>query len=230
MSPPPRQLTLDLPHAPSFARDDFLTAPSNRDALAAVERWPDWPGQMLLLVGPEGSGKSHLAAIWAGRTGATIVKMDALTESSFASFAQSPALAIEDIDRFGDQEERLFHLLNMALNSKIWMLLTARSPADAWGFRTPDLVSRLRLAPIARLEAPDTELVEAVLFKLFSDRQLNVDSKVVAFIASRIERSLGVARSLVAALDSEALAQGRRVTRGIAAELLQTCSDPDPLP
>lgn len=218
MTTPPRQLILDWPHQPSFAREDFLSAPSNREALNAIDRWPDWPGRMLLLAGPVGSGKSHLAALWAKTAGAAIVDGENLgAESS----VQGSALLIEDADRVGDAEERLFHLINSVLQTEAWVLLTARQGPDAWGLKIPDLLSRLRLAPVVRLDLPEIELTEAVLFKLFSDRQLQVEPHVIAYIARRIERSLGVARRVVAVLDREALAKGRRVTRAMASDLMR---------
>jgi chromosomal replication initiation ATPase DnaA len=220
----PRQLILDWPHHPSFAREDFLSAPSNREAMGAIDRWPDWPGRMLLLVGPEGSGKSHLAALWAETAGAIAVRGESLAEESARVSIEGATLLIEDADRVGDAEERLFHLLNAALHTAAWVLLTARQDPDAWRLTIPDLLSRLRLAPVLRLEAPDIELIEAVLFKLFSDRQLQVRPRVVAYIATRIERSLGTARRLVATLDQEALAKGGRVTRAMAAEVMRDIS------
>ncbi len=217
----PRQLTLDWPHPPSFAPEDFLPARSNREAFEAIARWPDWAGPMLLLVGPEGSGKSHLSALWAEKAGATVVQASSLGDGEFMTGVESPAILIEDADRVGAAEERLFHIVNAALQNQSWTLITARAAPDAWNLQTPDLLSRLRLAPMVRLGSPDLELTEAVLFKLFSDRQLTVEPRVVAFIALRIERSLAAARQIVAALDQEALAQGRRVTRAMAAEFLR---------
>jgi chromosomal replication initiation ATPase DnaA len=221
MTGPPRQLTLDWPHQPSFALEDFLAASSNREALSAIARWPDWVGRMLMLVGPEGSGKSHLAALWADRAAAAMVRAEQLGEARIETYAKAPAILIEDADRVGDAEARLFHLVNAALQSQSFILVTARAAPDAWGLQIPDLLSRLRLASLVRLGAPDLELIEAVLFKLFSDRQLLVEPRVVAFIAPRIEQSLAAARAVVAALDREALSRGRRVTRAMAAELLR---------
>ena len=104
----PRQLTLDWPHQPSFAREDFLAAPSNREALRAIEQWPDWAGRMLLLVGPEGAGKSHLASLWAETAGAVVVRGEALEGAGVEIGAQSSALLIEDADRIGHAEDLLF--------------------------------------------------------------------------------------------------------------------------
>jgi chromosomal replication initiation ATPase DnaA len=219
-----RQLTFRWAHPPSFAREDFLAAPSNRDALRAIDLWPGWAGRMLMLIGPEGAGKSHLGAIWARAAGAITLRGEELDERSVEACAVARAALVEDADRAGRAEALFFHLLNAALQNGVWLLLTSRAAPDAWGLKTPDLLSRLRLAPVVRLDAPDTELTEAVLFKLFSDRQLQVDSHVISYLALRIERSLGAARELVATLDNEGLTQGRRITRAMASNALQEMS------
>lgn len=221
MMAPPRQLTFRWSHSPSFAREDFLSAPSNRDALAAVEFWPNWAGRMLMLVGPEGAGKSHLGAIWARAADAITLSGEGLDERSIQACARAHAVLIEDADCATRPEALFFHLINAALQNNAWLLLTGRTAPDGWGLNTPDLLSRLRLAPVARLDSPDIELTEAVLFKLFSDRQLQVDPRVISYIALRIERSLGAARALVDTLDNEALTQGRRITRTMANNALR---------
>ena len=219
--PPSRQLTFRWPHSPSFAREDFLPAPSNLEALKAIQLWPNWAGRMLMLVGPEGAGKSHLGAIWARAAGATSLTGEELDEQSLEACAGASAVLIDDADRASGAEALFFHLINAGLQNNVWLLLTSRTAPDAWGLNTPDLLSRLRLAPIASLAAPDIELTEAVLFKLFSDRQLQVEAHVIAYIALRIERSLGAARELVEMLDNEALTQGRRITRTMASDALR---------
>jgi chromosomal replication initiation ATPase DnaA len=221
MMSPPRQLTFRWPHSPSFAREDFLAAPSNLDALVAIELWPNWAGRMLMLIGPEGAGKSHLGAIWARTADAILLAGRELDEQSLEACAHAHAVLIEDADCATRPEALLFHVINAAMQNNAWLMLTCRTAPDAWGLGTPDLLSRLRLAPVVGLAAPDIELTEAVLFKLFSDRQLQVEPHVIAYIALRIERSLGAARELVAMLDNEALTQGRRITRAMASDALR---------
>jgi len=212
-----RQLPFDLPHEPSFAREDFLESPANAEALRAVEAWPNWAGKMLLLVGPAGAGKSHLGAIWAHKARARTVE----AARQLVDIGDFPAVLIDNADRIGANEAGLFHLINSALAAGVDLLLTARTAPDSWALNTPDLISRLRLAPIVRLHAPDDDLARAVLFKLFADRQLAVDPSVVAYIALRIERSLGAARAIVETLDREGLARGRAVTKAMAGEVLR---------
>jgi chromosomal replication initiation ATPase DnaA len=214
----PRQLPLALPHEPSFAREDFLLAPANAEALRAIDAWPDWAGRMLLLSGPAGSGKSHLGAIWARAAGAAIVEAAALIEGRPVELARSHAILIENVDRVGPAEANLFHFMNLARQNDAFVLLTGRGAPDGWGLQKADLRSRLRLAPIVALGEPDEQLARAVLFKLFSDRQITVDPSVIGYIALRLDRSLGAARAIVEALDKEALSRGRAVTRAMAAE------------
>jgi len=216
-----RQLPLDLPHAPSFAREDFLKAPANADALRAIDSWSGWPGRMLLLVGPAGSGKSHLGAIWAQTAGAATIPAEALAGTDPLAHAQRGAILVEDADRVGAGEAALFHLINLARERGAHLLLTARRSPGAWGLAMPDLRSRLRLAPVVALGEPDADLARAVLFKLFSDRQLAVEPAVIGYIALRIDRSLGAARAIVDALDREALARRAPVTRAMAAQLFR---------
>lgn len=215
------QLTLDLELPAHFGRDDFLVASANAAALRMIEAWPDWPDQLLLLLGPAGAGKSHLAAIWAARADAETVAIRTLAEADLFALAEKPALVLEDAEEIGAAEAPLFHLINLVRERKASLLLTARQRPAAWGVETPDLLSRLRLAPVVELEPPDDALLKAGLVKLFNDRQLSVDTAVVDYIALHIDRSFDIARRIVALLDREALARGGKVTRAMARALLR---------
>jgi chromosomal replication initiation ATPase DnaA len=216
----PRQLPLPLPHSPSFAREDFLAAASNAAALALIESWPGWPAPLMLLVGPPGAGKSHLASIFAKVSGARSLSGRDLVALDPDEAARGPALALDDADEESGAEAAFFHLLNFARARGVAVLMTAKAAPDFWGLATPDLLSRLRLAPMVEIAPPEPELIEAVLAKLFSDRQISVEPSLTAYIARRLDRSLGAARKLVETLDVEALAQGHKVTRAMAAAAL----------
>lgn len=215
------QLALDLELPAHFGREDFLAAPANASALHMIEAWPDWPDQLLLLLGPPGSGKSHLAAIWAKRADAETVAVKTLGETDLFALAEKPALVLEDAEEIGAAEAPLFHLINLVRERKASLLLTAQQRPASWGLATPDLLSRLRLAPAVELEPPGDALLKAGLVKLFNDRQLSVDAAVVDYIALHIDRSFDIARRIVALLDREALARGGKVTRAMARALLR---------
>jgi chromosomal replication initiation ATPase DnaA len=217
----PRQLALALDHAESFAREDFLPGPCNAAALALIDRWPDWPAQTVALVGPEGSGKSHLAAIWAGVAGARFLAGRALATALLPAALATGALVVEDLTAGQFDERALFHLLNLAREEHAFVLLSARTAPGGWKLAVPDLASRLKALPVVTLTAPDDVLLRGVLVKLFADRQLAVDESLVGYLAKRIERSIAAARAVVTELDREAMRQQRPLTRALAAELLR---------
>lgn len=220
-APPPRQLVLDLAARPALGRSDFFVSPANALALAQVDAWPAWPGRRLAVAGPEGSGKTHLAHVWAARSGARLIGAEELPDLDLAAVPEDAAFAVEDADGlFGPAaEEMLFHLCNR-LAARGSLLVTGREPPARWPLRLPDLASRLAVAPVARLELPDDDLLAAVLAKLFADRQLIVAPEVVRYLAVRIDRALAAAERVVAAIDRTGLAERRPVSLRLAGEVL----------
>ena len=217
----PRQLAFTLPHAESLTRDNFLEGPANAAGLALVDSWPDWPNPVMLLVGPEGSGKSHLAAIWAEQAGARSISAHALTAAAVPGALATGALVVEDLKSPDLDERALFHLMNLAREDAAFILITARAPLTTLEIELRDLRSRLRAVPTVSLLPPDDQLFRALIVKFCADRQLTVDETVVSYLASRIERSYAAVRQAVELLDSEALRLGRPVTRALAADLLR---------
>ncbi|HEY4142840.1 MAG TPA: chromosomal replication initiator DnaA [Pseudolabrys sp.] len=217
----PRQLVLALDHAVSFAREDFLGGPSNAAALSLIESWPDWPNRVMALIGPEGSGKSHLATIWAEIAGARILSAKLLPETDLPSAFATGALVVEDLDPTDLDERALFHLINMAKEQHAFVLLTARKAVAGFPVAIRDLASRLRALPSVLLSAPDDSLLRSLIVKLAADRQLTVDEPLVNYLANRIERSFAAAHGAIEQLDKEALRQHRPVTRALASELFR---------
>lgn len=215
-----RQLAFDLPHPETYRRESFFVSPANAAALAAVEADAGWPGGKLVLAGPAGAGKTHLAHLWVAASGARLIAARQLRSDSLRDLG--PRVAVEDADEVAGEpaaEEALFHLHNLILPAGR-LLVTARTPPRDWGLRLPDLLSRMQAAGLARLDEPDDALLSAVLVKLFADRQIAVPLALIGWLVSRMERSIAAARDLVARLDARALAEGRPVSRALAAELL----------
>jgi chromosomal replication initiation ATPase DnaA len=223
----PRQLTFDLPLQASFDPEDFFVSACNEAAYAFLEAWPDWPQPAALLLGPAGSGKSHLAAVWAARSGAVTLGRARLSEAGIHDLADRPAVVLEDCDDPGD-EALLFHLLNAMRERGAFLLMTAARPPELWELRTPDLLSRLRLAQRISIEEADEALLGALLVKFFVERQMVVDTAVVEYVRPRIERSAAAARSFVETLDREGLSRRRRITRAFVAEVLRGGDEDDP--
>ena len=212
----PAQLPLDLKSEPSHERDDLVVGPSNALAVAAVDSWPAWPHPVMLIVGPPGSGKTHLARIWARHAQARALAPEACEPVGGADFA----VLAEDIDRAGFDESVLFAQLNAARLGDGFVLATARSRPDETGVRMPDLLSRLRAATVLELAAPDEGLVAAVLVKLSADRQIALDPRLASYAAMRMERSLAAAADMVERLDFAALAARERFTRSLVRRIL----------
>jgi len=217
----PRQLVLALDYATSFARDDFMAGPSNTAALKLIESWPDWPSRVMALVGPEGSGKTHLASIWSEAAGARVLGSRLLEHGDLPAALATGALVVEDLEPENLDEPALFHLLNLAREEHARVLITSRAQPASFPVAIRDLGSRLRAIPVVTLSAPDDALLRALIVKLAADRQITIDETLVSFLMNRIERSFAAARAAVTKLDEEAMRQHRPVTRALAAELFR---------
>ena len=220
MSAVPDQLILDLPHRPALGVEDFLVSRSNRAAADVVDRWPEWPQSSLLVVGPAHAGKTHLANVWRLKSGATRLEAPDLRDADVTEVAGRRAVLVEDLHCGVGDERVLFHLLNLVREHKLSMLLTSRMPAGELAVSLPDLRSRLRALPFITIDPPDEALLKAVLVKHFMDRQLAVEPHVIGYIALHMERSMEAAATIVADIDSAALASHRKITRALAAEIL----------
>lgn len=216
----PRQLVFDIVPRPAYGAEDFLVSQANEEALAMVERWPDWPHWALVIAGPAQSGKSHLAAVWKLRSNAETVSADALTPGLVDTLRERGALVIEDLQKGISDEALLFHLLNVAREHKLSILMTSQTAPGDLAIRVPDLRSRLRAIPVASIAAPDDALLKALLVKHFADRQLSVEPHVIDQLAMRTDRSFAAVADIVAAIDERALAAKRPVTRVLAREVL----------
>ncbi|WP_342666023.1 HdaA/DnaA family protein [Skermanella stibiiresistens] len=221
----PAQLPLDLGHRAAMGADDFLVAPSNEAAVSWLDLWPNWPAPALVIFGPAGCGKTHLAQVWRARTQAPRVEPGELEIDTLPQLlARTSTVVIDNADSgTGDAriERALFHLYNLARESGGHLLLTAESAPAHWGIKLPDLRSRLLAAPAVAVGAPDDALLAAILVKLFADRQVRVGADVVGFLVTHMERSFDAARRLVADLDAAALAARRRITVPLARRVLE---------
>lgn len=222
----PRQIPLALPARAALGRADFFVSPANDLALAMIDDWHDWPEGKLVLTGPEGSGKTHLAHVWAAQSGAVIVAGAGVGAQDTAALPPGGSVVVDDADRTppGDQAA-LLHLHNHVLARGGRILFTARRAPLHWPVTLPDLASRMHASATVALLAPDQVLLSAVLVKLFSDRQVRVTPALITYLVGRMERSLAEAGRIVARLDALALARGGAITRALAAEVLDNPQD-----
>ncbi len=219
-----QQIPLDLGNRVALARDDFLVAPNNQDAVAWIDLWPEWPAPCLVLYGGVASGKTHLGAVWAERSAAVCIKASDINEDVIRDIANMKHnIIIEDGDALIGNlvgEKGLFHLYNIFKEEGRSFLLTVQAPPVRRSFALPDLASRLRAAPSVAIREPDEQLLSAVLVKLFSDRQIRVGADVLHYILPRIERSFEAVRDLVEEADKRAMMEQRKISIPLLRDIL----------
>jgi chromosomal replication initiation ATPase DnaA len=213
------QLPLQFSHDAARGRDDLLVSERLAAAVSVVDEWPNWPSPVIVLAGPVGSGKSHLAHIWREHSGA--VEIHPENGSGASEIAAGGPVLFEDADRRGFDDTELFHVINSVRQHGHSLLMTSRLWPISWPVALADLKSRLKAATVVEIGEPDEDLLAQVIIKLFADRQLNIDDKLVGYIVNRMERSLGAAQSIVDRLDRLALGRGTRINRSLAAEVLE---------
>jgi chromosomal replication initiation ATPase DnaA len=216
MKPPPQQLVFDLPHRSALGLEDFLVSGSNETAIELIDEAVAWPNGAALVVGPAGSGKTHLADVWRAKSQASLLRAAEASEAALQDAAAIGAVVVEDLDRGIADEAALFHLLNMSRQGRIRSLFTSRLAPGDLEILLADLRSRVRALPIAQIAPPDEALLQAVLVKLFCDRQLAVEPEVIAYLIVRMERSMAAANDIAAEIDRLGLAMRRKVTKQLA--------------
>ncbi|HHG90675.1 MAG TPA: hypothetical protein ENJ90_09400 [Devosia sp.] len=223
MSPDPKtehkQLALDLGHATSFAQADFIVTEANRLAYNHIVSFPRWATPLSLVTGPAKAGKSHLACIWSRRAQALVPGVDEI-EGVAKDGGQGPVV-LDDVDRAGIEERALFHLLNQSIRDRRPLLMTAREPILAWPYATDDVKSRARLAAHFTVQGADDAQLAQMFVKLFNDRQVSVDPKIISFLVARMERSPEEVVILTKLMDELALSRSKPITRTIASEVLE---------
>ena len=221
-----RQIPLSLPVRVAYGREDFMVAPCNAEAVAWLDRWPDWPTPFLVVHGPAGSGKTHLAHVWQARSGAAVAAARDLRREDVPDLLKDRRAVLVDDAEACPQPDALLHLYNLCREESVFLLLTAARPPARWDLTLRDLASRLRTVPAVALTPPDEDFTATLLVKHLADRQLQIPPEVVSYVLPRLERSFGAARDFAAAVDRESLAERRPVTIPLARRVLARMREP----
>jgi DnaA regulatory inactivator Hda len=219
-----QQYPLPLPCREAMEADDFMVADSNREAIAWIDRWPDWPSHCLVIYGPAGAGKTHLANVWRTKSQGALADVAHLADDPATLALSAKAIGIDGAEMAAGaaaREQGLFHLYNMLRENGGTLLLTAHRAPAQWNIGLPDLRSRLLAAPAIALAPPDDALLAALLIKQFRDRQIDIGMDVVDFLLPRMERSPAAIRHMVTTLDSASLAASRKITVALARHIVE---------
>jgi len=222
------QLLLDWPVNEKFAQADFLPSHSNEEAVRWIDAWPDWKRgdesfHCLIVYGPDGCGKTHLAHVWKDISNAVVLKLAQLPDLDFMS-GDNFVFVIEDVDQCIGSfqfEENLFHLYNWVKEQGGFLLLTARKRPKLWSLTLADLSSRLLASEAVQIKAPDDNLIKAILIKQFSDRQIKLTEDVINYILPRTERSFEAVRRLVKSIDRISLIEKKKITTSVVRRVLE---------
>ncbi len=206
------QQVLNLQTKPTYEAADFFVSTTNSIAFRWIDSWPDWPNHCLILHGPKGCGKTHLAQIWKQRAGGKSVSYEVLKTSNLDDLCQThEALVIEDIPSDFD-DELLFHLYNSVQQAQGTVLLTCETSPNNWNIELPDLRSRIKAAMWAEIEPADDELLRAMMHKVFADEQVIVSEQVIDYLLNHHERSFVHLFAAVQKINTYALASKRKIT------------------
>ncbi len=224
-----RQLAFTFPHRPALGREDFLVNACNSEAIRWIDAWPDWPSPALIVYGPTGCGKTHLAQVWRHRTQASRLTTEDIDSTPPHDLLEAQRTCIIDGIVGDARETALLHLYNTAAELGGHILIAAREPPARWNIDLPDLSSRFTAAPAAEITAPDDELLEAVFTKVFRDMGIEIDSAVIRYLLARIERSFEAVVTMARTLDRAALSQQSRITIPLARAVFEGLPDDEAL-
>jgi len=210
------QLALDLRYRTAVGREDFLVSPSNEEAVAWVDRWPNWPSPTVVLLGPPGCGKTHLGQVW--RQAANAIEYEG--QQTVLETDSGPRVFVDNTE-YSNCDQEILHLFNNVVSAGGHLLFAVTTPPVRWNNRLPDLTSRLSAAPNIRIHPPDENLVAAVMIKMFADQKLSVSTEVLDYLLNRMERSFEAARNLVALLNNASLENRRGITIPLARQVFE---------
>ena len=224
------QLSLNLKKKGIYEKDDFLVSSSNKEAYKLVNSWPEWRSRKIIIFGDSGTGKTHLSKIWQKNTSAIILNLNQLKKIKFESFFKKKNIfIIENISDFFDKinnkeknnlEKQLLHFYNLIEEKKGYLLLTSLIAPKLWKISLPDLKSRILSSIAAKIKKPNDQLLSSVLIKLFVDKQILIDKKIIKFIVYRSERSFANLENIVNKIDKQSLITKKKININFVKKLI----------
>ena len=224
------QLVLGLSLKEALEKEDFFISSSNLEAVTLLDNTDRWGSGVLLLVGPKGSGKTHLSLVWCKENKAKHLNLETILQEMEKGLNHD-LVCVEDIDIIENAErpkkskieEGIFHLINSVGSRGGKLLISSSKMPNALSIGLKDLESRLQSFSKTNIKEPDDRLVMALLLKYFNDRQIHIKHSNLTYIATRINRTYSSIYEFVNYIDHKSLVLNTKLTRPfIDAALTQT--------
>lgn len=212
-----QQLPLMLEHRRLLGREDFLVSPCNIEAVEWIDLYPEWYGNNgIVVLGDKSSGKTHLSWLFSEKSNAKVYDISEIKDEIFSDVVPiNSALVIDNID-FGigdwELEENLFHIINYAIECNTKLFFTTTVALNNLEFQVMDLKTRLLSFPVAKIYAPDDDLLKALLVKQFMERGIVVEAEVIEYIVKHIERNASFVKHLVDKADLLSVSEKKKIT------------------
>jgi len=213
------QLLLNFNHRQNFNYSDFYVSKSNYYAFQLIEKWPKWEKNILNIYGEKLSGKSHLSSIFLDKNKGIKVIEKEINEEIFKKFKLYENIIIDNYNNLCD-EKLMYSIFNLVDQGNKFLIINSISPINEINFKLNDLKSRSKNCLFAKIENPDDELMFAIILKSFSDRQIQVDKKLIDFIIKRIDRSYGKIADFIYKVDELSLKKKKAIDLKIIKEIL----------
>ncbi|MDD2398387.1 MAG: chromosomal replication initiator protein DnaA [Bacilli bacterium] len=203
----------------NFTFDNFVSGPSNREALQAALMTAANPGKMfnpLFIYSDSGLGKTHLLHAMGNyiKKNSPAAKVLYISTDDFVDefihyvhgdkdseslkdfFKKVDFLLVDDIQFLADKtktEEMFFHIFNNLVSAGKQIVLTSdRHPTDLKGLESR-LVSRFSSGLTVNITKPDLETSKAILRKKITANNLDInrfDDEVITFFADKFSNNV----------------------------------------
>ena len=213
------QLLLNFKYKQNFNYNDFYVSKSNYYAFKLVEKWPVWEKNILNIFGEKFSGKTHLANIFINKNKGIKVDENEINEEVFKKFKLYENIIIDNYDN-KSEENLMYSIFNLVDQDNKYLIINSLNPINEIEFKLNDLKSRSKNCLFAKIDYPDDELMFAIILKSFSDRQIQVDKKLIDFIIKRIDRSYGKIVDFIYKVDELSLKKKKAIDLKTIKEIL----------
>lgn len=204
--------------------NDFVMSEENLDAVSSLTKWPQWITNGLIIHGEPGTGKTHLAALWAQSANAIYVLNESLKHNTRDLFQNNCNFVIDNFENFLTTSNYawLFDFLNIAKEKNRSFLILAKKHPQSWGITLKDLSSRIFTIPCVKIHQPNDELLLKIAQKISKDLQISIQKDVLQYLLNFIPRDVKSIWSLLKTLDQLSMQKHKSINLAFVKNYLNT--------